>query len=96
MLKNFDETLKDMNNADILDNGVIVTMKSIIVNAITSPEYGRELSGVQRLDAHKLSLRIHAGGEQEITPEDAVLIKQACEKQYPSPLVYGRICEFIG
>lgn len=96
MLKNFNETLKDVNGADVLDDGVAVAMKSLVVNALASPEWGRDLPGTKRVTAFALALRLNAGSEQEITPEEAVLIKEACEKQYPSPLVYGRICEFLG
>jgi hypothetical protein len=71
-------------------------MKNLIVNALANPEFGRGQTGPQRVECFALALNINTGGEQEITAENIVLIKQACEFQYSSPLVYGRICEFIG
>ena len=71
------------------------TLGSVSITALmaTFPDE-QNLSGEDKIKRYKAALIIQLGGEQEITVDDASLIKKLVAKAY-GPLVVGRVDEII-
>lgn len=78
------------------DDGKELTMKSLIVNALLSPSAEQGLTGEKKASRYKLALRLNGGGEQELTPEEIIDIKDVVGKSYPGALMVGRVFDFLG
>ena len=94
--RNFNTTLVDFDNKDLMENGVPITIKNICVNilSVDNPQI-KQLTPVQKMQHFELARLIHNGGEAVVlTVEQAVMLKE-CIGIYCSPLVYGQICEFL-
>lgn len=87
---NFDAVLLDLDEKPI-DGG---TLKTIALQVLTATFADENLTGEQKVNRYRLALQINKGGEQEITLEDAVLLKMLIGKGYP-PLIVGRSYELI-
>jgi hypothetical protein len=93
MLKDFDAALKEISGENAIDgNGSVVTMKVVIVNALFSGD--ENASGDDKAHRYILGMRINNGGVQELSIEDAVLIKKLIGN-HPMPLVVGQVYEFL-
>ncbi len=88
----FDKVLNDLSGKPLVgedaDNGV--SLKLICINALIIP-YSDEsgLSGEDKFARYKLAQKIHPGGEQTITSEEASLLKKLIGKGY-GPLIVGQ------
>ena len=100
MKVNFDVVLKDLDGQPIVEldakkNELPVTLKLIAVRALTGMlEEDRSMTGEQSFKRLELARKVHAGGEGELDPADAVLIRDRTAKFY-GPLVSGQVYELL-
>ena len=88
---NFDTPLKDFDGKPIKINAdTDGTLANVCVEALMAAAPGETASGEEKLRRYQLASRLHAGGEVEISLEDAVLLKDLTGKVWP-PIVVGQV-----
>lgn len=76
MKANLDQAILDLDGRPLKDGEKMVTLRTGVVLALSTPlEEDRNLSADETVKRWKLCMTLYAGGEQEITPEDAALIR---------------------
>ncbi|VTZ24362.1 hypothetical protein MPC4_80138 [Methylocella tundrae] len=94
MLIDFSTDILDLSGEPILDAAEkTLKLGALSVNAIMTPKSA--LSGEENVKRLGLALRINAGGEIEVTPEEAALIKKCAAEAFLSPLIVGRMFEAL-
>lgn len=88
MKVNFDLALTDFDGNDLTEKNETFRLKRAAIEAlmVMFPEERDE--GEHKYKRFDLASRVHKGGEQEVTPEEAALIKQRIGKLY-GPAVVG-------
>ena len=72
-----------------------VTLKALCVRAITTPlQTDANISGEDAFKRLELARKINAGGEQELDPADAVLIRDRAAKLF-SIVASGQVYEML-
>lgn len=93
MTKDLDVPMLDMDGEQVTDRvkGVDrpATIKNFIVNSLALLN-GEQISGEEKMIRYKLAMRLNEGGEQELTPEELVLIKKTVGTMY-APLIVGQV-----
>lgn len=95
-IKNFDALIKDMDGKDFIENGKPLAVKTILMNACIatySPQKD-DPSGEEKAMRFALAVRLNAGGDVEVSPEEIVLLKKLVGYGW-SPLVVGQIYEYL-
>lgn len=92
----FSAILLDLNGAAVnksasADDGP-ATLAFVSCEALLAPEQSQ--SSEDKVRQFALAIRIVNGGEQEVTPEEATLIKACVGRVYP-PLIVGRAYELL-
>lgn len=86
----FSREIHDLAGKPISENGVPVTLGSVCSGALLMPYPDeRNVSGEDKVKRFRLAEKVYAGGLQDITVEDAALLKQLLAKAY-TPLIVGR------
>ncbi len=94
---NFDAVLCDLAGEPMKGEveDATIQLKTISINALlASYQDEQTLSGEDKLSRYKLAQKIHVGGEQELSAEEASLLKRLIGKGY-SPLIVGQTYEMI-
>src|SRR5262245_46558353 len=65
------------------------TVRTYAVNALALGN-GHESTGEDKITRYRLAMRLHEGGECELSAEECALIKSAVGALYP-PLIVGQI-----
>lgn len=76
-----------------------LTLSHVIVVALQTPLKGdEEDSGEQRIKKFNIMKSMHTSKDSKIDIEsaDVAMIKERVLKIYPTPVVYGRVCEIFG
>lgn len=90
MKVDFSKPILSMKNEPIMEDGKPVTLSTICSSALLAPyEDEKNLDGGEKVKRFKLASQVYDGGEQEITVEDAALLKKLVAKAY-TPLIVGR------
>lgn len=96
MLVNLNVPLLDIHNQPVVEKGVEVSAKAVVVTALLaafSDEAG--LSVAEKVQRFALAVRLqNASAEVDVSLEDLVLIKKLVGKAY-SPLIVGRVYEIL-
>lgn len=95
MLINFDTTLKHFDGTDVIENNQPVTLCAVIVNSLMTPLPEEALTGMQKAEFYQLAFRIYKGGEQEVSHEEAVLIKDRVGRTH-NPIAVGQVYDALG
>lgn len=99
MLKNFNTNLLDYENNAISEAGKPVTMRSIIVNTINLASDNAQIDGEEKYKRYALAQRIANTTEEDaeinVSVEEVVLIKKCFNNTHLSPLVIGRVFDFL-
>lgn len=92
---NIDTPIKNLDGKP-LDEGA--TFRKLALQACVMPVRGDDTAtGEQRLSVYRLSQKLNAGDQEiDLTIEEAKILKDRLLLTYPSPLVYGRMCEVLG
>lgn len=90
MKVDFSKPILSMKNEPIIEEGKPITLSTICSSALLMPyEDEKNLSGDEKVKRFKLASQVYDSGEQEITIEDASLLKKLIAKAY-TPLIVGR------
>lgn len=91
MLRNFDQTIKDLEGNPVKDDKEnVITLKSIAIGALmASYQDEQNLSGEEKFKRYNLALKINAGGPVEISAEDLSDLKKLIGKGF-SVLAVGQ------
>lgn len=91
----FDAVLHDLENKPLTNGEKEFTLGMALANALlASYPDEQNLPGSEKVKRFKLAEKAYAGGEQEVSVEDAALIKTLVAKAY-NPLIVGRVYEII-
>lgn len=88
MKVNFDIELKDLDGDRVVEGGKPIRVRDLITSALLQSEQGDEAE--QKIKKWDLANKIHQGGDVDILPEDAALIKKLVGERY-APLVVGQV-----
>lgn len=97
-IKNFDATLKDFDGSEIQDpnnDGKITPLTYYVKRALCTPfadEPG--LPGDVKVERYATAMKVHKGGDVELTPEEVVEIKKCVGKCF-APVIVGQIYEIL-
>lgn len=85
--------LKSIKGNDLLEpneegEAEVVTLRTVLVNALIIPV--EKDTGVQKVEKFALAMDIQKNDELDITPEQAVLLKEVIAKPY-GPVVVGPV-----
>lgn len=81
MKVNLDQLILDLEGKPIKDGEKLITLRTGVVLALSTPlEEDRNLGADETVKRWKLCVALYVGGEQEITPEDAALIRARLPK----------------
>ena len=96
MKVNLDQALVDFEGDPIKDNkDQDWTLKQAVVNALSTPlEDDKNMTADKAVSRWKLALRLHDGGEQELSPEEATEIRNRLPKCY-AVMISGQACEML-
>lgn len=101
MKVNLDQQLKDFDGDPIEVENVkegkekYWTLKKAVVSALAqSLEADKNMAPDKAVARWKLAMRLHGGGEQELTPEELVEIRERLPKCY-TVLISGQACELL-
>lgn len=96
MQVNLDKVLVDFEGDPIkTETGEPWTLKKIVVSALSAPlESDKNLSPDTVIKRWKLAMRLHGGGEQELSPEEATEIRDRMAKLY-AIVLSGQACEML-
>jgi hypothetical protein len=94
----FDSTINDLTGKPVViaETKDTLTLKSVCLNALMSqfPDEAH-LPGEKKVERLALAMRIHEGGELEMTPEDAAELKRLIGKAFWHPLTVGRAWDIL-
>lgn len=94
---NFDSAITNLDGFSPArdDKGAAITLQAVALTALMAmlPE-DQNMQGDEKASRFRLALRIHAGGEQDMAPEDATTLKRLIGRCY-GPLVVGRAYELL-
>lgn len=87
---NFDSTLKHIDGKDLtIKEGVGLTLKAACIESLMQiTDSDRNASGEVKFKRYELAVKVSAGGEVEITPEEATMLKERVGEVY-GPAVVG-------
>lgn len=91
--KNLDAPLLDLAGRPLADADGPVTVRTVAVNALLGAAENQNATGVQKAERYRLAVRLAAGGEQTLSPEELVTVKQLVGSHY-LPLVVGQVFEW--
>lgn len=95
MKADFSKKVVDLDGSDIDNNGKPFTLKAACTRAIFSIlEEDKNVTGEVSYARLELARRINAGGEVEITPEEATLLRARTAKCF-NALVAGQVFEAL-
>jgi len=87
MKTNMDQILKTLDGDSLKDNGKLLKLKDICINALMSMD--ENTTPEEKINQYELALKVNKGGEVELSSENRVLLKKLVGKLY-GPLVYGQ------
>lgn len=93
---NFDHAMIDIDGTAIkAEGGKPLMLKQVSTIALTGNLPGEDrLGGEEKFLRYKLAMKISAGGEVELTPEEAAKIKHVIGLAY-GPVIVGRAFEVL-
>lgn len=98
MKVNFDATMKDLDGKDIPvsdTDGRPITLKLVAIRALTTPiREDENLKGEEAFKRLELARKVNAGGEVELDPADAVLIRDRAPKVW-TMVIAGQAYEML-
>ena len=94
MVKNLDIELKNLDKTLLkTEDEKVFTIKEAVTQALIIAKEEGKVDGEASYKRYKLANKLFAGGEQELTPEELVLIKRMVALVY-SPLVIGQVYDW--
>lgn len=90
MKKNLDKKITTLKGEDVPVNGEPSTVRQVVVDSLLAQMPNENPAANEKVDRYKLAVRLNDGGEQELSPEEIVLIKKLVGKNY-GPLVVGQV-----
>ena len=99
---NFSAVLKDFRTGKDMEQPTMVadaepkplTLGMCCSEALMFPDQN-EKGADKKIEAFVLATKVFAGGELEITTEEATWLKQKVSVAYPSPLVSGQCAQLL-
>lgn len=92
---NLDQHIRDLNGKQITDGDSALTLRHGVVFALQTPmDEDKGMSPDKAVERWKLCMRLHSGGEQDISPEDAALIRSRLVKVWAVVLA-GQAIEML-
>lgn len=88
-----DAVLKSLDGKDILNEGTPLSVKRAAVAVLLAPD--NEASAEQIAGRYAAAVKIYEGGEQHVTPEVAVRIRQRAHLVWP-PIVAAQLYGIFG
>lgn len=91
------ETLLDYTGKPLKgDNDKDLTYRDVFLIALNGSLPGEQTLKEEKAVTFSLSKKVAESDEVEIPTLDAARIIERVNVMYPSPLVYGRVCEILG
>lgn len=91
----FNQSVKNINGEEFKNQGETVTLKTICVESLLSPELNKNKSGKDKMLTYGLAKRIHDGAEAvEVSAEELAKIVDMVGQNYP-PGIVGPACELL-
>jgi hypothetical protein len=85
---NFDSELKSIKG-EVLKNGeAAFTLKDASIEALVAMSQDDRSDGTEKFKRYQLAVKVNAGGEIEITPEESAMLKDRIGRLY-GPVVIG-------
>lgn len=85
---NVDTVLKQLNGLPLKEGDNDFTLKSAAIEALMLMSPDDQAGGEEKFSRYNLAIKVNAGGEVELTPEEAAMIKQRIGKIF-GPSVLG-------
>jgi hypothetical protein len=93
MLKNLDDPIVDLSGDPVTEpDGSKPSIKSVAVTALLNSPEGTP-TATQKADRYHLAMRLHKGGDQDLTVEELALIKSLVGAFF-LPLVVGQVFDW--
>lgn len=92
MLRNVDTPVNGPDGKPFVEAGAPFTVKTAAVNALMTSNEGSP-TGVQKAERYRLAVRLLAGGEVDLSPEDLALVKTLVGAAY-LPFVVGQVFDW--
>lgn len=74
---NFDSVLKHISGENLKTNGEDLTLKGASIEALIAiAESDRNATGEDKFKRYEIAMKVNAGGEVELTPEEVAVIKK--------------------
>lgn len=89
------ETIKDYENNPVVERDVELTYRDVFATALNNSPANEPMMPGDKAKAFRLTQKVFAKKELDISLSDATFIKERVGKLY-SPLVYGRVCNVLG
>lgn len=88
--------IKDYEGADLIEpeKEKPLTYREVIINSLNAQIGNEQIPAELKNRIYQVTKKIYAGKEPDFTPAQLQLIKERVGKAY-SPLVYGRLLDFI-
>lgn len=92
--KNFDREFCHFDGSPIKRGESILLMKDVIIEALINVYPDENIDGEEKYKRWSLAVRLNAGGNQTLLPEEIVLIKSLTGKAY-GPLLVGPLFRYL-
>jgi hypothetical protein len=85
---NFDQELKGLDGEALKEGDKAFTLKRAAVEALVALAPDDRANGEEKCKRWQLAVRVNGGGEVELSPEEAAMVKERIGRLY-GPLVIG-------
>jgi len=97
MLRNFNQPILGINNEELKEKDIVVTLETVVVNALlTQDPNDTTVTGTEKAKRFTLAMKIHdtKDSQVDITAEEISKIKELVGKYYTA-LVVGRVYDLL-
>jgi len=93
---NLDQVLVDLKGGDIMEDKEPLTLAKVCSGALSVPiEEDKNLDPGKAIGRWRLAVRLHAGGEQELSPEEVTQLRARLPKIYLSAIISGQAASML-
>lgn len=89
------EGILDYKNQPIKEGEEQVTYRGVFNMALNSFEQEEKPTSEEKAKCFQLTLKLFSNNEVDLSVDERALIKSRVEKIYNSPLIFGRVTEFL-
>lgn len=90
------ETIKDYEGKALPADDGELTFRGVFSTALNNAAAGEDIPAEQKGKLFAISVKLFSSSEVNLTSDEVALVKERVGKVLGSPLVYGRVLEFLG